>query len=68
MIPTSGEPKESWTECPHCGARFRTWDRWYGSAVWMFDGSRLEPVMDFRFCPVCGGKLEGSGSDERKPE
>lgn len=62
MTPTSDErreaPNESWTECPHCGARFRTWDVWYGSAIWEFDGSELVPVLDFRYCPVCGGKLD----------
>lgn len=62
MAPTSEErskaPNESWTQCPHCGACFRTWDIWYGSAIWEFDGSELVPVLDFRYCPVCGGDLE----------
>lgn len=68
MVTTSNErreaPNESWTECPHCGASFRTWDCWYGSAVWVFDGSELEPVPVFRHCPNCGEELERSGSDD----
>ena len=64
MAPTSKEPKESWSACPHCGARFRTWNCWFGSTLWVWDYNSMEPVMDFRFCPNCGEELERSGSDD----
>ncbi len=55
--------EDSWAECPHCGARFRMWDSWFGSTLWVRDGSDFEPVPAFRCCPNCGRELEGSGSD-----
>lgn len=68
MAPTSNErrevPNESWSACPRCGARFRTWDCWYGSAVWVFDGSEFEPVLQFRYCPVCGRELKKEGEQD----
>lgn len=67
MAPTSDErreePKESWTECTNYGARFMTWNRWYGSTLWVCGPYSMEPVMGFRFCPNCGKELEEGGSD-----
>lgn len=64
MAPTSKEPKESWSACPHCGARFRTWNCWFGSTLWVRGCNGMEPVMEFRHCPNCGKELERSGSDD----
>ena len=66
MAQTSEERSEfeeySWTECPHCGTRFLTWDPWFGRTLWVRDLDAMVPVPKFRFCPNCGEKLEG-GSD-----
>ena len=64
MAPTSKEPKESWSACQHCGARFRTWDRWYGSTLWVRRDGELEPEREFRHCPNGGEERERSGSDD----
>ena len=67
MAPTSEERREvaseSWTQCPHCGSWLRTWDRWFGSTLWVRRDGELEPERDFRHCPNCGEELERSESD-----
>ena len=40
------------------------WDSWFGSTLWVRDGSNLEPVPVFRYCPNCGEEMERSGSDD----
>lgn len=61
---TDEEPDGVWADCPHCGARLRIWDKWYGAALWVRDCNGMEPVMEFRHCPNCGEELERSGSDD----
>lgn len=70
MEPNSGILREFeedlWTECPHCGAHFRTWDSWFGSTLWVRDGDGMDPVPKFSYCPNCGEDLnlkkkEGEG-------